>query len=88
MQINTEQLDFRKYHDKFELEADEMRDLFPPCFIINLTCEDPGHKLYAEYRISCIGKNNNLIFKDLLFNVYVPAKRSKVEASSHLVKSK
>ena len=75
IQINFKKLNFRIYQSVAELKADEDRDLFPPHFIIDLMCLDRGCMLYVQCKTSCVDNNEKDIFNDLLFNIYVPAKR-------------
>lgn len=65
-------MNFRAYQNEFDLKADEERDLFPPRFIIDLMCLDRGCMLFAQCKVSCVGKNEK---RDLAFNIYIPAKR-------------
>lgn len=75
MQINIKDLNFRTYQSSCDLKADEERDLFPPRFIVDLMCLDRGCMLYAQCKVSCIGKSEKLNFSDLVFSIYIPAKR-------------
>ena len=74
MQINVKDLNFRIYEEVSELESDEDRDLFPPRFIVDL-CKNGGHMLHVKCKVSCYGKNKNIIFDDLLFNIYISPKQ-------------
>lgn len=75
LQINVKDLSFRTYTEVSELEADEIRDLFPPRFIINITCRNRNCILHAQCKVSCFDKNESVIFDDLIFNIIIPPRR-------------
>ena len=69
-------MNFRKYKEVSDLESDENKDLFPPRFIIEVMRKDSDHSsmLHVQCKISCYGKNENLIFDNLVFTINIPSK--------------
>ena len=69
-------MNFRKYKEVSDLESDENKDLFPPRFIIDVICRDGDRSsmLHVQCKISCYGKNENLIFDNLVFTINIPSK--------------
>ena len=82
-------MNFRIYKEISDLKTDEDIDLFPPRFIIDVLRRSDNHScmLHCQCKIYCNGKDENLIFDNLFFNINVPAK-GLLEAGSSIVKSK
>ena len=85
LQINVKDLNFRKYKEVSDLENDENHDLFPPRFVVDVIREDGDRssKLHVQCKISCYGKNDNVIFDNLFFTINIPSKLLQEDASSN-----